>query len=184
MLTHLKLSTTQFWMLFTPAIGGITLGALLAGRLAGRISMKKKVAIGYVIMSTAAIVNLVVSVAVAPNVWIHIAPFVFYAVGMAMITPSITITLLDAFSWARGSASGLQSSCNVAMMAVITALVVAHAQKSLLGFAIVMFVTQAVGYGVWRMYVRRYGDDDDSGVNAVQRPATATIEKMVEKDAI
>ncbi|MGL4230269.1 MAG: multidrug effflux MFS transporter [Casimicrobium sp.] len=156
---HLQLTTKDFAVLFTPAIGGITLGAFIASRLAGRMSMRKQVAIGFSVMAVAAIVNILVSAFVPPSVWVHIAPFAVYAVGMAMITPSITIALLDAFSWARGSVSALQSSCHVAMMAVITAFVVAHAQKSLLGFALVALVAHAVGFVIWRLYVREFGDE-------------------------
>jgi MFS transporter, DHA1 family, multidrug resistance protein len=159
LLGHLQLTTKQFAFLFTPAIAGITLGAFIAGKMAGRLSMRKQVATGFSIMAVASVANLLVSAFVAPNVWVHIPPFALYAVGMAMMTPSITIALLDAFSWARGSVSGLQSSCNVAMMAVITAFIVAPAQQSLLGFAIVMFASQAIGFLIWRWYVRDFGDN-------------------------
>jgi MFS transporter, DHA1 family, multidrug resistance protein len=157
-LGHLQLSTKDFAVLFIPGIAGITLGAFLSGRFAGKMKAHKQVALGFSIMGVAAAANLLVSAFVAPNVWVHIAPFALYALGMALITPCITIALLDAFSGARGSVSALMSSCHVAMMAVTTAFVVAQAQKSLLGFAVVMAVTLAVGFALWRAYVKSFGD--------------------------
>ncbi len=157
-LTHMQLSTKDFWMLFVPGISGITLAAFASGRVAGRITMRKQVAIGFSVMAIAAIGNLIVSAFVQPNVLVHVIPFFVYAMGMAFITPTITIALLDAFSWARGSVSALQSSCHVAMMAVVTALIVAHAQKTLLGFALVMAITPAVGFAIWYAYVKNFGD--------------------------
>jgi MFS transporter, DHA1 family, multidrug resistance protein len=158
-LGHMQLTTKDFWMLFVPGITGITLAAYASGRVAGRLPMRRQISIGFSVIAFAVILNLIVSAFVAPNVWVHIAPFVIYAFGMAFITPTITIALLDAFSWARGSVSALQSSCHVAMMAVVTALIVAHAQKTLLGFAIVMAVTSAIGFAIWCVYVKTFGDD-------------------------
>jgi DHA1 family bicyclomycin/chloramphenicol resistance-like MFS transporter len=157
-LTHMELSTKDFWVLFVPSISGITLGAWLSGRAAGKLLMRKQVAIGFSIMGFAAIVNLLVSAFVKPNDWVHIVPVFIFVVGMALITPTITVSLLDAFSWARGSVSALQSSCHVAMMAVVTALIVAPAQGSLLGFAIVMAVTSAIGFLIWLIYLKTHGD--------------------------
>jgi MFS transporter, DHA1 family, multidrug resistance protein len=157
-LGHLQLTTKDFAVLFIPGIAGITLGAFLSGRFAGRMAAHTQVTLGFSIMAVAAVVNLLVSALVAPSVWVHIAPFAVYAIGMALITPCITIALLDAFSAARGSVSALMSSCHVAMMAVTTAFIVAQAQKSLLGFAIVMAVTLAIGFALWRAYVKSFGD--------------------------
>ncbi len=176
LLGHLQLTTKDFWILFTPAIAGITLGAFVAGRLAGKIEMRRQVAWGFSIMAVAAVINLLVSAFVAPSVWVHIPPFVLYAVGMAMITPSITVALLDAFAWARGTVSALQSSCHVAMMAVTTAFVVATAQKSLLGFAVVMAITSAIGFAIWRLYVRAFDDEPPT-------PVSAEAVKELAKDA-
>jgi MFS transporter, DHA1 family, multidrug resistance protein len=159
-LGHMQLTTKDFWMLFVPAISGITLGAFISGRVAGRWQMRKQVKIGFTIMAIAIVANLIVSAFVVPNVWVHIAPFCLYALGMSLITPTITISLLDAFSWARGSVSALQSSCHVAMMAVVTAFIVAPAQKSLLGFAVVMAITGAIGFLIWLISLRTLGGDE------------------------
>ena len=84
-------------------------------------------------------------------IW-NIAPIALYTFGMALVTPCITLKLLDAFSHARGSVSALQSSTHVAMMAVTTAIVVPFAQQSLLRFALVMLGSVALGAAIWKFY--------------------------------
>ena len=152
LMRHLSLTSKDFALLFVPGIAGITLAAYCSGRLAGRVSHLRQMNWGFSIMAVAAIVNLLVSVLVPPSVVWNIAPIALYTFGMALVTPCITLKLLDAFSHARGSVSALQSSTHVAMMAVTTAIVVPFAQQSLLRFALVMLGSVALGAAIWKFY--------------------------------
>ena len=149
---HLGLTSKDFAVLFIPGIAGITLAAYCSGRLAGRVGHVRQMNWGFSIMVVAAIANLGVSVFLPPSVVWNIAPIALYTFGMALISPCITLKLLDAFPHARGSVSALQSSTHVAMMAVTTAVVVPFAQQSLLRFAIVMLASVAVGAAIWKFY--------------------------------
>jgi MFS transporter, DHA1 family, multidrug resistance protein len=149
---HLELTSKDFAVLFIPGISGITLAAYLSGRLAGRISHERQMKWGFGIMGSGALVNLVVSATLPPSVYWNIAPIAVYTFGMALVTPCVTLKLLDAFSHARGSVSALQSSAHVAMMAVTTALVVPFAQQSLLRFASVMAGSALLGWVIWMTY--------------------------------
>ena len=152
LITHLSLSTKDFAVLFVPGIAGITLAAYCSGRFAGRVSHARQMNVGFVIMGVAAIVNLLVSALLPPRVIWNIAPIAIYTFGMALVTPCVSLKLLDAFSHARGTASALQSSAHVAMMAVTTAIIVPFAQQSLLRFSVVMLVSVAVGATIWKLY--------------------------------
>lgn len=152
LIRHLELTTKDFAVLFIPGIAGITLAAYCSGRLAGRVSHTKQMNWGFAIMVAAAAVNLVVSLLLPPRVVWNIAPIALYTFGMALVTPCITLKLLDAFSHARGSVSALQSSTHVAMMAVTTAVIVPFAQQSLVRFAAVMLASVLVGAGLWKYY--------------------------------
>ena len=152
LITHLSLSTKDFAVLFVPGIAGITLAAYCSGRFAGRVSHARQINAGFVIMGVAAVANLLVSALLPPRVIWNIAPIAVYTFGMALVTPCISLKLLDAFSHARGTASALQSSAHVAMMAATTALIVPFAQVSLLRFAIVMLTSVAVGALIWKAY--------------------------------
>jgi len=149
---HLGLTSKDFAVLFIPGIAGITLAAYCSGRLAGRVSHVRQMNWGFSIMLIAAVANLGVSALLPPSVVWNIAPVALYTFGMALVTPCITLKLLDAFPHARGSVSALQSSTHVAMMAVTTAVVVPFAQQSLLRFAIVMLASVMVGAAIWKFY--------------------------------
>jgi MFS transporter, DHA1 family, multidrug resistance protein len=153
---HLELTSKDFAWLFVPGISGITLAAYLSGRLAGRISHERQMKWGFGIMGVGALVNVIVSVTLPPSVIWNIAPIAVYTFGMALVTPCVTLKLLDAFSHARGSVSALQSSAHVAMMAVTTAIVVPFAQQSLLRFAAVMAGSALLGWLIWMTYRRTH----------------------------
>ena len=152
LIRHLQLTSKDFALLFIPAILGITLAAYCSGRLAGRVSHVRQMNWGFAIMAIAAVSNLLVSALLPPRVVWNIAPIALYAFGMALVTPCITLKLLDSFSHARGSVSALQSSTHVAMMAVTTALIVPFAQQSLLRFALVMLGSVLLGAAIWKFY--------------------------------
>ena len=149
---HLSLTTKDFALFFIPSIAGITLAAYCSGRFAGRVSHARQMNAGFAIMGVAAVVNLLVSAFLPPRVIWNIAPIAFYAFGMALVTPCVSLKLLDAFSTARGTASALQSSAQVAMMAVTTAFIVPFAQVSVLRFSVVMLASVAVGAAIWKVY--------------------------------
>ena len=149
---HLSLTTKDFAVFFIPSIAGITLAAYCSGRFAGRVSHARQMNAGFAIMGVAAVVNLLVSAFLPPRVIWNIPPIALYAFGMALVTPCVSLKLLDAFSTARGTASALQSSAQVAMMAVTTAFIVPFAQVSVLRFSIVMLASVAVGAAIWKLY--------------------------------
>ncbi|MBL8311672.1 MAG: multidrug effflux MFS transporter [Burkholderiales bacterium] len=178
LMRHLGLSSKDFAVLFIPGIIGITAAAWWSGRLAGRIAPRRHVRWGFTVMAVAALVNLVIS-----SVWptplvaspvsslsagagdvpyaalaAYILPIATYTFGMALVTPVLTIKLLDAFAAARGSVSALQSSTHVALMAFTTALVVPFAQQSLPRFALTMLLSVTAGALVWHFYLRSHPD--------------------------
>ena len=152
LITHLSLTTKDFAVLFVPGITGITLAAYCSGRFAGRVSHARQMNTGFAIMGVAAVANLLVSALLPPRVIWNVAPIAIYTFGMALVTPCVSLKLLDAFSHARGTASALQSSAHVAMMAVTTAIIVPFAQQSLLRFSIVMLASVVVGAAIWMLY--------------------------------
>lgn len=178
LMRHLGLSSKEFAVLFIPGIVGITAAAWWSGRLAGRIVPRRQVRWGFAVMLLAAAVNVLIStlwpapLTAAPLSFAagegralpwtvlaaYILPIATYTFGMALVTPVVTIKLLDAFAAARGSVSALQSSTHVAMMAVTTALIVPIAQQSLPRFAVAMLLSVVAGALVWHTYLRSHPD--------------------------
>lgn len=118
LIRHLHLRETQFFWLFGPVTTGMMIGALLSGRLAGRISPGKTVALGYGGMIAAVIANISFHVLHAPQLPWSVAPLFLYAMGMALTMPSLVLFGLDIFP----AQKGLAASCQAFLMSSINAL--------------------------------------------------------------
>ncbi len=121
---HLGLSAHQFGWQFVPMVGGIFLGALGANRLAGRISLFKQVRIGYFFLTGAAVCNVIFHAIFAPAIPWSVAPLFFYAIGMSLVAPGVTLMTLDLFPNTRGIVASCQS-CAVTFLGAIVAGVIA-----------------------------------------------------------
>ena len=109
LMTHLGLTETAFLWLFGPAMGGLVSGSWLSGRLAGRISAGRTIALGYLVMSVAALINLGINLALPPALPWSVLPLFVYTLGMALAMPSLTILALDPFPEQRGLAASCQT---------------------------------------------------------------------------
>ena len=109
LMTHLGLPETAFLWLFGPAMGGLVSGSWLSGRLAGRISAGRTIALGYLVMSVAALINLGINLALPPALPWSVLPLFVYTLGMALAMPSLTILALDPFPEQRGLAASCQT---------------------------------------------------------------------------
>jgi DHA1 family bicyclomycin/chloramphenicol resistance-like MFS transporter len=118
LLRHLGLRETQFYWLFVPLPAGMMLGAALSGWLAGRVTPRRTVVLGYAGMMCAALAN------VSFHAWHHaqlpwsVAPIFFYSIGMALAMPSLVLFGLDLFP----AQKGLAASCQAFLMTGINAL--------------------------------------------------------------
>jgi len=106
----LGLNANQFAWLFVPGIGGVVCGAFLSGRLAGKLSPRRTVRYGYVVMFGAALLNFTYNAGWPPALPWTVAPVMLYTVGMSLAMPSITLLILDLFPENRGLAASLQGA--------------------------------------------------------------------------
>jgi DHA1 family bicyclomycin/chloramphenicol resistance-like MFS transporter len=103
LIQHLGVSPQGFAWLFGPGVGGMVIGAFISGQLAGRLSPRRTIALGCVIMSLAAAANLIMNLLMPARLPWAILPFPFYNLGMAMAMPSMQLLALDLFPEKRGS---------------------------------------------------------------------------------
>jgi DHA1 family bicyclomycin/chloramphenicol resistance-like MFS transporter len=108
-MTHLGIPETGFLWLFGPAMCGLMTGSWLSGRLAGKKSLSQTIALGYVVMGTAAILNLGINLALPPGLPWSVLPLFVYTSGMALAMPCLTILALDPFPAQRGLAASCQT---------------------------------------------------------------------------
>ncbi len=121
---HLGLSAHQFAWQFVPMVGGIFLGALGANRLAGRIPLNRQVRIGYFFLTGAAVCNVTYHLFFPAAIPWSVVPLFFYAIGMSLVAPGVTLMTLDLFPNTRGIVASCQS-CVVTFLAGIVAGVIA-----------------------------------------------------------
>jgi DHA1 family bicyclomycin/chloramphenicol resistance-like MFS transporter len=109
LMTHLGVPETGFLWLFGPAMGGMMCGSWLSGRLAGKISPSRTIAIGYLVMGSAAASNLILNLALPPGLPWSVMPLFIYTLGMALTMPSLSLFALDPFPAQRGLAASCQT---------------------------------------------------------------------------
>ncbi|KRG69828.1 multidrug effflux MFS transporter [Pseudoxanthomonas dokdonensis] len=152
----LHLNEQQFAWLFLPTIGGMTLGAFLSGRAAGRISGTALTRIGFACMGAAAIGNVTYNL-LSPQLGLPwaVLPMCVAALGVAMIFPILTLAILDMYPRQRGAASSLQAFSNLMVNALIAGLL-----SPLLSFAGLPLALGAAAFALagwlfwrWEMHV-------------------------------
>ncbi len=109
LMTHLGVPETGFLWLFGPAMAGLIGGSWLSGRLAGKVSLPRTIALGYALMGSAAGTNLLLNVFVPPGLPWSVLPIFTYTLGMSLAMPCLSIFALDPFPAQRGLAASCQT---------------------------------------------------------------------------
>jgi DHA1 family bicyclomycin/chloramphenicol resistance-like MFS transporter len=150
----LQLAPQQFFWCFLVTIGGIMGGALVSGRLAGKMSPKRQIRIGFSIMLVIAVINLGANLMFKAHVSWALIPLGIFSFGWALMVPVITLLVLDLHPERRGMGSSLQmfigSSANGLVAGVISPLVM-HSTVALASASLSML---CLGLLSW-VYIRR-----------------------------
>lgn len=105
------LSETQFHWLFVPVIGGFLVGAILSGRMAGRVPSARQVRFGY--LSTAfgsgCAALLHATWPGGPPILLQQLLMAVGSVGVQLVFPVLTLRILDMFPASRGAAASAQT---------------------------------------------------------------------------
>ncbi|MDE2419404.1 MAG: multidrug effflux MFS transporter [Burkholderiales bacterium] len=143
----------QFFWFFLLNIVGIMGGALVSGRLAGKIAPKRQIRIGFVIMLAIGLVNLLANALFTAHVGWAMLPLAIFSFGWALMVPVVTLLVLDLHPERRGMASSLQmfigSSTNGIVAGVISPLVM----HSALALAVASLLMMCLGLVSWT-YIR------------------------------
>jgi DHA1 family bicyclomycin/chloramphenicol resistance-like MFS transporter len=149
----LGLEPQQFFWLFLLNIGGIMAGALVSGRLAGKIAPKRQIRSGFVIMLVIGVINLLANGLFKAHASWAMIPITIFSFGWALMVPVVTLLVLDLHPERRGMASSLQmfvgSTANGIVAGVISPLVM----HSALGLATASLTMMCLGLGSW-VYIR------------------------------
>ncbi|MFY9479696.1 MAG: multidrug effflux MFS transporter [Aquabacterium sp.] len=124
---QLQLAPTQFFWFFLCTIAGIMGGAFCSGRLAGRIEPARQVRLGFAVMVVTSVLNLTANLLFTVEAWWALPPIGLFAFGWALVTPIVTLMVLELFPHRRGMAASLQtfvaSAANGLVAGIISPLV-------------------------------------------------------------
>ncbi len=130
---HWKLSETQFGWLFVPMIGGMISGAWLSGRLAGRMSTRSQVMLGFGIEALVGVLT------VTSQLTMQHVPMILeqltltgLAFGFQLAAPVLMLAMLDRFPQVRGTAASVQGFIMLMITSSIMGLVAPHLYQSML----------------------------------------------------
>mgnify|MGYP006382064185 FL=1 len=152
---HLQLAPTQFFWFFVCTISGIMGGAWLSGRLAGRIAPERQVRIGLGIMLAVSVVNVVANLLFKAHVSWSMIPIGVYSLGWAMMTPVVTLMVLDLFPERRGMAASMQAFVGSAANGLVAGVLAPLVMHSTIGLAVAALLLMMVGLIAWLMLQRR-----------------------------
>lgn len=166
LMRHLGLPETSFLWLFGPAMSGLMLGSWLSGRLAGHLSGGRTIALGYLIMGSAALLNVGVNLLLPPALPWTVLPIPLYTCGMAVAMASLTLAALDLFPARRGLAASCQTFIQSSMNALVAGMIGPLLWDSTKSMAIGMFCLMGLGlccFAGYRRAMRRLPPHQQGG---------------------
>jgi DHA1 family bicyclomycin/chloramphenicol resistance-like MFS transporter len=152
---HLHLGPSQFSWLFVPAVSGIFLGALVANRMAGKMTFARQIAIGYALMLAAVAGSVSYHSLFPPALPWTVLPMFFYNFGSSIINPCATLLTLDLFPHIRGTVASCQSFMTTLMGALVAGIIVPALSHSVLAMAMGQAAFALLSLACW-MTSRHY----------------------------
>ena len=153
---HLGLSPTQFFWFFLLTIGGIMSGAWVSGRMAGKVTPKRQIRHGFLIMLLVSVVNVAANWAFPPHPAWSMLPIGIFSFGWALMVPVITLLVLDLHPERRGMASSLQAVIGSTANGLVAGVIAPLVMHSTLGLALTSAVMMSVGLFAWIWLHRRW----------------------------
>jgi DHA1 family bicyclomycin/chloramphenicol resistance-like MFS transporter len=133
---HLHLGPSQFAWLFIPSVSGIFLGALVANRMAGKMSYSRQIGIGFALMLAAVTFNVGYHIFLPPALPWTVLPMFFFTFGSSIIAPGATLLALDLFPHIRGTVASCQSFVSTLVGAIVAGIISPALSHSVLALAL------------------------------------------------
>ncbi len=154
----LGMQPQQFFWFFVLNIGGIMAGALISGRLAGKMAPKRQIRMGFVIMLLIGGVNLLANLLFTADVRWAMFPLVIFSLGWALMVPVVTLLVLDLHPERRGMASSLQMFVSSTANGIVAGVVSPLVMHSALALAATSLLLMGMGLCAWLLIRYRWPD--------------------------
>ena len=145
----LQLAPTQFFWFFVVNIAGIMGGAWASGRLAGRIDPRRQVRWGYAVMVAISLLNVAANALFDPHAAWSMWPIAVYSFGWALLTPVVTLMLLDVVPERRGLASSLQAVIGSVANGIVAGVLSPLVMHSALLLSVASMGLMGIGLAAW-----------------------------------
>jgi DHA1 family bicyclomycin/chloramphenicol resistance-like MFS transporter len=146
---HLGLAPTQFFWFFMLSMAGLTGGAWLSGRLAGKIRPQQQIRWGYAVMGMVSVANVALNLLLPPHPSWSMIPVALFSFGWALMVPVVTLMVLDLAPDRRGLVSSLQMCVGSAANALVAGVLVPLVMHSAATLAWASLGLLMVGWVAW-----------------------------------
>ncbi len=146
---HLGLAPTQFFWFFMLSMAGLTGGAWLSGRLAGKIRPQQQIRWGYAVMGVVSVANVALNLLLPPHPSWSMIPVALFSFGWALMVPVVTLMVLDLAPDRRGLVSSLQMCVGSAANALVAGVLVPLVMHSAATLAWASLGLLMVGWVAW-----------------------------------
>ena len=146
---HLHLAPTQFFWFVVCTISGIMGGAFISGRLAGRIAPERQIRLGFTVMLAVSVLNLIANLLFVPHVGWALFPIGLYALGWALMTPVVTLMVLDLYPERRGMAASMQAFIGAASNGFVAGVISPLVMHNAVSLAVACLLMMLVGLFAW-----------------------------------
>jgi DHA1 family bicyclomycin/chloramphenicol resistance-like MFS transporter len=154
----LGLAPQQFFWFFVLTIGGIMGGAMLSGRLAGKMAPKQQIRIGFSIMLLVGCINIGANLLFRAHVSWALIPIGVFAFGWSLMVPVVTLLVLDLYPKRRGMSSSLQMCVGSTANGIVAGVISPLVMHSALGLAAASLMMMGVGLCSWVLIRHRWPD--------------------------
>jgi len=151
----LHLAPTEFFWFFCAVISGIMCGAALSGHMAGKITTDRQIAWGFAVMAVFSTLNVSIAYFFEPHVWWAVLPIAAFACGWSIMTPAITLLVLDLVPLRRGTSASLHAVIISVANGIVAGAIAPLVMHTTLSLALASFVLMALGWTAWRVVKSR-----------------------------
>lgn len=154
-LDHWGLTETMFAALNLPIICGYTIGAVMSGRLAGRLAPQRQAGIGIgLLLAVTSLMLLLQCSFTAPPIYLQQLLLAAMGFGLQLMYPVVTLRILDLFPDSRGAAASMQSFSNLLIATLSMGLVAPMLAYSMERIALGSMAASAAGWLLWQLAQR------------------------------